>query len=229
MPASERQVNDLAKLGFQAAELGTETLDLTDPGARVEWDVGIYNEAQITVAGANALVVLKVELSSDGGSRWAEPNPRIRMTGSGTIEGIPVSSANRLAIVVHTADGGGSTEEASAFADQGEPVQRPYQLGQLRPADANAASLYTPDVSGTVRELIVCNTSGADAKARIFHDEDGSTYDEDTALYWDVTVYADRPPLHLTGLEWGVQHGGNVAVRSDTADALNFTAYGTEP
>lgn len=101
------------------------------------------------------------------------------------------------------------------------------QLGQLRPANTSAASLYSPGSSETaiVYSIVVCNTSGADATYRIFHDDNGTTYDETTALFWDVTLTADSSDI----LEMKVSmddSSGNLAVRTDTANAITFTAYG---
>ncbi|KKL05587.1 hypothetical protein LCGC14_2604560, partial [marine sediment metagenome] len=53
------------------------------------------------------------------------------------------------------------------------------QLGQLRPANTTAASIYSP-AAGVIAEIhtifIANNTNGAIA-ARLFHDDDGTTYD----------------------------------------------------
>lgn len=103
------------------------------------------------------------------------------------------------------------------------------QLGQLRPANTTAASLYSPGAStdAVVKAIVICNTSGADATARVFHDDDGTTYNETTALAWDLVIPADS----IVVLELFVAMSddtGNVAVRTDTGNALTFTAYGSE-
>jgi len=51
------------------------------------------------------------------------------------------------------------------------------QLGQLRPADTNAASLYTPgnNVTAIIKAIYVCNTTGNTPSYRIFVDDDGTT------------------------------------------------------
>jgi hypothetical protein len=103
------------------------------------------------------------------------------------------------------------------------------QLGQLRPANTTAASLYSPAASTTwvAKSLWICNTSGAPAKARVFHDENGSTYDETTALFWDITIEADET-ITVNDLMAGSDSSGNIGVRTDTANALTFTLYGAE-
>ena len=101
------------------------------------------------------------------------------------------------------------------------------QLGQLRPANTTAASLFSP-TSGEVlvKTVVCCNTSGATAKFRLFHDDNGTTYDETTALAWDVEVPADS----VATVELNIMmddSSGNLAVRTDTANAFTFTAYGS--
>ena len=103
------------------------------------------------------------------------------------------------------------------------------QLGQLRPANTTAASLYSPAASTTwvAKTLIICNTTTALAKARVFHDEDGSTYDETTALFWDMEIDPGESAV-IDGLLSGSTAAGNVGVRTDTNSALTFTLYGIE-
>ncbi len=102
------------------------------------------------------------------------------------------------------------------------------QLGQLRPANTTAASLYSPTSGNTIiKSVVVCNTSGVAATFRIFADDDGTTYDETTALYWDVAIAADTTIQVDTF--WAMNNSsGNLAVRTDTNNALTFTAFGTE-
>lgn len=103
------------------------------------------------------------------------------------------------------------------------------QLGQLRPSSTTAQSLYSPAASTTWvgKSLAICNTSGSVAKARVFHDENGTTYDESTALIWDVELEADET-VFIDSLLCGSDSAGNVGVRTDTANALTFTFYGAE-
>ena len=103
------------------------------------------------------------------------------------------------------------------------------QLGQLRPANTTAASIYSPasGVNTDVKTLVVCNQTAGAADYRIFHDDDGTTYDETTALFYDVTLSAnatDIIPLNI-GMD---DDSGNIAIRTDTNDALTFTLYGAE-
>ena len=101
------------------------------------------------------------------------------------------------------------------------------QLGQLRPANTTAASLFSP-TSGEVlvKTVTVANVSAASAKFRVFHDDNGTTYDETTALFWDVEVPVGTSAV----IEINVMMddaSGNLGVRTDTASAFNFTVYGS--
>lgn len=103
------------------------------------------------------------------------------------------------------------------------------QLGQLRPANTTAASLYSPATNKTaVRlSLVICNTSSSEAKFRVFHDDDGTTYDETTALFFDAPIEANQT-LEIDGFKAMNDSAGNFAVRTNTASAITFTLYGAE-
>lgn len=102
------------------------------------------------------------------------------------------------------------------------------QLGQIRPANTTVTSIYSPanGITGVVKMIRVCNTSGSAAKFRMFHDKDGTTYDETTALEWDKSLAADETVQIDCFL--AVKNTGNLAFRTDTANALTFTVYGVE-
>ena len=103
------------------------------------------------------------------------------------------------------------------------------QLGQARPANTTAVSIYSPGASttGIIKNIDICNVSGASAKFRIFLDNDGTIYNETTAMFWDIQVdINDTVQIDLhTGMN---NSSGNLAVRTDTASALTFTISGVE-
>jgi len=103
------------------------------------------------------------------------------------------------------------------------------QLGQLRPSGTTAASLYSPptDKTGIVKTIFVCNTTATAAKFRIFCDDNGSTYDQSTALFYDADILANETVEIDTYIAMS-DSAGNLGVRTDTADALTFTAFGAE-
>jgi len=103
------------------------------------------------------------------------------------------------------------------------------QLGQLRPANTTAASLYSPGagVTAIVKSIWICNTTSSPVTFRIFADDDGTTYDESTAIFWDVTINGSTT-LELDTFMALNNSAGNLAVRTGTASALTFTAFGAE-
>jgi hypothetical protein len=103
------------------------------------------------------------------------------------------------------------------------------QLGQSRPGSTTAVSLYSPGagVTAIIKAVFVSNTTSATATFRIFVDDDGTTYDETTALFWDVTIPGNTT-VELDSFLAMNDSAGNIAVRTDTASALTFTAFGAE-
>lgn len=107
---------------------------------------------------------------------------------------------------------------------------KPKQLAQARPANTTAVSaLAMPDGNSYVEidTIIVCNTTSSDATFRLFHDDDGTTYDQSTAFAYDANCPANQS-VHLEFLNPLIMRGGNLAVRTSTGNALTFTVYGKE-
>lgn len=103
------------------------------------------------------------------------------------------------------------------------------QLGQARENSTNAASVYSPaaDTTAIIKSIVICNQSGADATFRLFLDDDGTTYDESTALYWDITIPANGS-VPLDTYYTMNNSSGNLAYRSSVANALTITVFGAE-
>lgn len=108
-------------------------------------------------------------------------------------------------------------------------------LAQLRPANTTAATLVSaPSAARGVRlsvvRIVVCNTSGAAATFRIFHDDDGVTYDQSNALFYDAPIGAGETLeilAHSPSGGYGVKPGGAIGVRTSVNSALTFSCYGT--
>lgn len=107
--------------------------------------------------------------------------------------------------------------------------ERWEQLAQSRPANTNTAALYTGVRDWQYKmKLVVTNVDGSSRTYRAFHDEDGSTHDQSTALAWDRSVNAggiDEIPesgvIYMDG-----DNEGTIGVRSSAMNALTFTLYG---
>lgn len=111
-------------------------------------------------------------------------------------------------------------------------LSRGSMLATARPADTAVATLYTPDaavIEATLRTLWVCNTSASAATFRVLYDPDGTTFDETTALVWDLSIPAGRyQPLEWDGRVVILRPGGALGIRSGTGNALTFTLFGEE-
>lgn len=106
---------------------------------------------------------------------------------------------------------------------------RTAQLEQIMPTDTNNTVLFSPPERDryVVQSIIICNNTATDAKYRIFHDEDGTTYSTATALCYDITLAGNTTTAFEVDIYMN-NPSGNLSVRSDTANALTFTAYGNE-
>ena len=103
------------------------------------------------------------------------------------------------------------------------------QLGQLRPANDTAATLYSPgdNVTTIVTNIWVCNTTGNTPTYRLFVDDNGTTYDQTTALAYDVALAANeskRIPCYIAMNDTT----GNLAVRTSAASEITFSCWGVE-
>lgn len=103
------------------------------------------------------------------------------------------------------------------------------QLDQRRPSGTSAVSAYTAVLRTTITSIVVTNVSASPVAYSLYHDDDGSTFDEDTALAFEVALAANSfvvlsadGPAGLLSL----RPGGQIGVQSDTADAINFSIYG---
>lgn len=105
------------------------------------------------------------------------------------------------------------------------------QLAQARPVTTATQFLYSPAGTGNVRTtglqmVIVNDDATVQATYRIFHDDDGSTYDESTALYWDKAL----PVMtrHVINLGPMNNAAGSIGIRGTFNTGLTFTLWGTE-
>ena len=103
------------------------------------------------------------------------------------------------------------------------------QLGQATPATATAATIYTvPSATQVVgMVLFVCNTDTADHVFGVFQDDNGSTYDDTSALYLGTNIAASTTVVIAIGPM--STSGGTIGVKTDdTSSSLTFTLNGTE-
>ena len=103
------------------------------------------------------------------------------------------------------------------------------QLGQLRPADTTAATLYSPADNTTtiITNIWVCNTTANTPTYRLFVDDNSTTYDQTTAIAYDVAMTANqsvRIPCYIAMNN----SSGNLAVRTSANSEITFTAFGME-
>jgi hypothetical protein len=102
-------------------------------------------------------------------------------------------------------------------------------LGQLRPANTTAASLFSPTLGKEYRidVIYVCETAGNTPTYRIFFDDNGSTYDQTTAIAYNLALTANQSK-RVEGPFYMNDGAGNIGVRTSAANEITFTAFGEE-
>jgi len=101
------------------------------------------------------------------------------------------------------------------------------QLAQARPSGTSAVSAWTPGEAAPYRIVLVsiCNVTDNAVDVSLFHDIDGTTYDETTALVWKHTLLAGEILCYESEIS-GYRAAGNLAVRSSVGNAATFSVYG---
>lgn len=104
-------------------------------------------------------------------------------------------------------------------------------LGRVSPADTNNADLYTVGSAVTggavLSTVAVANTTGSAAAYRIFvRNNSGDTAAQSNAIGYDVAIAANDTVALTLGIS--LSAGQILTVRSNTANALNFFAFGSE-
>lgn len=103
------------------------------------------------------------------------------------------------------------------------------QLGQARETSINPVSVYSPGagITALIRTIVIANTTDSPVLYRLFIDDDGTTYDESTALDWDVQIPANGK-AQIDGYFPMNNSSGNLAYRSSVANTLTITVFGAE-
>jgi len=105
------------------------------------------------------------------------------------------------------------------------------QLAQTRPSGTSAESIFTSggiqthDRPYKLHSVIICNVSGSTLNMSLFHDVDGSTYDESTALFFEYPMTAGQTLIMSEPLT-DYQIAGNLGGQSSVANGITFTVYG---
>lgn len=103
------------------------------------------------------------------------------------------------------------------------------QLGQARENSTSAVSVYSPAASTTavIKNIIVTNTSAGSADLSVFVDDDGTTYDESTAIMWQNSISSGET-VTIDSFVAMDNENGNLAYQSSVANALTITVFGAE-
>lgn len=101
-------------------------------------------------------------------------------------------------------------------------------LGQSAPTDTNNANLYTvpSSTSAVVSSIVVTNTTSLAATFRIFVRIAGAAAAASNSICYDLNLAAASTKVFTIGLTLATTDV--ITVRSGTANALTFSAFGSE-
>lgn len=101
-------------------------------------------------------------------------------------------------------------------------------LGQARPANTNAVTLYTVPTGGqaVVSNIAIANLTTANKTFDVYVVPATGQIGQDSAIAFGTTVLANSTTMLTVGLTLGA--GDQIAVASGEASAVTFTASGLE-
>lgn len=106
------------------------------------------------------------------------------------------------------------------------------QLAQVRPNSNSAVSaiVKTEKKKYVLTNIVVTNTTNSNVAYSLYHDKDGTTYDQTTALAYSKTLVANDYTIieWVNGYPLDIGYSGNFAVQTSSANALTFTINGAE-
>lgn len=103
------------------------------------------------------------------------------------------------------------------------------KIAQIQPADTLDTLAFTAVIQTEITRIVVCNTDSSARTFRVFHADEGDSFDPVNALYYDVSVAAktttviaaDAPNSGIA-----LQIGEKLGVQASAGDTLTFTIYG---
>ena len=103
------------------------------------------------------------------------------------------------------------------------------QLVQSRPANTSTATAFTATKQTEITRIIIANTTASATTFSLYHDDDGTTYDQTTAIVYSAALAANTTQF-IDGFGAGgglmVKKSGTLGIQSGTASACTFTVYG---
>ena len=101
-------------------------------------------------------------------------------------------------------------------------------LGQAAPADTSNANLYTvpASTSAIVSTLVIANTTATAALAEVYVRIAGATAAASNAVLYDASIPANSTATFTLGMTLATTDV--ITIQTGTANALTFTAFGSE-
>lgn len=101
-------------------------------------------------------------------------------------------------------------------------------LGQSAPADTSNADLITASAGHeyVISSLVIANTTTSSATARVFARINAAAAAASNAILYDVSIPANSTATFTLGMT--IDASDVITIRTGTANALTFTAFGSD-
>jgi hypothetical protein len=108
-------------------------------------------------------------------------------------------------------------------------TKRGDQLAQAV-ATTSAVSILSPavNIEFEITEIVITNTSNQNRWLSLFHDKDGTTYTDATALIHEETINSSSPPEEFPREHIFMRGAGNIAIQAQANTVITVTIYGFE-
>ena len=102
-------------------------------------------------------------------------------------------------------------------------------LAQVRSTSTSAVLLYQParGIVAEIQTIVASNSSASTQLYHLFHDDDGSSWDEATNIAWEVSKATNTVDVISLTL-WMADPNGTLGCQHNGASAFTFTVYGIE-
>lgn len=103
------------------------------------------------------------------------------------------------------------------------------QLAQTSPSATTATTAFTATLNTEITRIHAVNYTGSAVDCEVYHDDDGTTYNNTTIVekFSAPANSTTEKDYRSGGNGLSVRPNGTIGIKAGTANAVNFTLYGT--
>ena len=107
--------------------------------------------------------------------------------------------------------------------------KRSRLIAQARPSGTSAVAAFTTKAATRIDTIVIANTTAGSVNYSVYLDQDGTTYDQSTALFYSVALAANTTALIQFDSSFFITDiNGRLAIQTSSGNALTFSIFGLE-